>query len=159
MPRLPVACPTLPASDLSYCSWTAVWVMGLLICVAVYNTCGMAGCAAVSLHHLLSAECVQLLNLWRRHRLGRTEELRKHSFATSENNDCRAVRLALSVTSVLSVDHCQWLGLRIQLLDHASLQNHNHTLTITCTCCYDDIKGTQDRMIYPHADSLILSLC
>ena len=32
-----------------------------------------------------------------------------------------------------------------------------HILTVTCTRCYDEIKGTQDRKIYSHADSQILS--
>ena len=35
---------------------------------------------------------------------------------------------------------------------------HSHTLLITCTCCYDQIKGTQDKdFSYSFSDSL--SLC
>ena len=40
------------------------------------------------------------------------------------------------------------------LITHS--HSHTHILTISCTCCYDEIKGIQDLMIYSHADSLIL---
>ena len=41
---------------------------------------------------------------------------------------------------------------------YVSLHTHNHTLTtlpITCTCCYNEIKGTQDKdFTLSFADSL-----
>ena len=69
--------------------------------------------------------------------------------------------LSVRPTRCTSQLSCIWLGWRIPLLDHASLHSHNHTLThshtllITCTCCYDQIKGTQDKdFSYSFSDSL-----
>ena len=72
--------------------------------------------------------------------------------------------LFLSVLIAIPVTMIIWLGWRIPRLDHASLHSHNHTLThshtllITCTCCYDQIKGTQDKdFSFSFPDSLFLA--
>ena len=38
---------------------------------------------------------------------------------------------------------------------HTHTLTHSHTLLITCTCCYDQLKGTQDKdFAYSFSDSL-----
>ena len=61
----------------------------------------------------------------------------------------------------LMCEHLMWCDVwawASALQPHTITQSHTHTLTmlITFTCCYDQIKGTQEKNSLPH--SLIHSL-
>ena len=62
---------------------------------------------------------------------------------------------ALCLTLLQSAALCLTLSL-IPSQPHTHTLTHSHTLLITCTCCYDQIKGTQDKD-FSYSFSLILS--
>ena len=67
---------------------------------------------------------------------------------------------SLSLSFTVSLIHCLSHTASLTLpLSHCLSLTHSHTLLISCTCCYDQIKGTQEKdFSYSLSDSLSLPL-